>query len=105
MDWIIGQGTLSFHFIINYFIYFPVTCEFGFGDGNGIKENNIGTYTREECIAEAKRRKGQGEQVDGHPLNGITINNPCPGKCKCFMEYGMTGVRNEKSIWRSCLLT
>ena len=85
-------------------ISFPVTCEFGFGDGNGRQEINIGTYTKEECIAEAKKRKDDGEQVGGQPLTGITISNPCSGKCKCFMEYGMTGVRNQKNIWKSCLL-
>ena len=88
---------------INFMVSFSVTCEFQIGDGHSKKEINIGTFTQEECIAEGKKRKVEGEQVNGHPITGITINRPCPGKCKCFMEYGMTGVR-QKPIWQSCFL-
>ena len=83
---------------------FSVACELQIGDGNSKKEINIGTFTQEECIAEGKKRKVDGEQFDGHPINGITIDRPCPGKCRCFMEYGMSGVR-QKSNWQTCLLT
>ena len=89
-----------------WILYFSVTCHFKRGDGNGQHEKFIGKFTKQQCIAEAQKRIKKGEKVSEKPITGITIKQICPGKCSCYMEYGMHGSswQSSTSIWSSCLL-
>ena len=67
------------------------------GDGIGGTEKKLdGSYTIQECFDAVRLY---------HPnANGITRSEPCPNKCKCYAEFGMTGWNSEKK-WQSCMLS
>ena len=51
------------------------------GDGQGGQENNIGRYTKEDCLIAAR------EQYPN--ANGATMAADCSDKCWCYAEIGM----------------
>ena len=66
------------------------------GDGIGGTEKKLdGLYTIPECLDAVR--------LYFPSANGVTSQNPCPSKCKCYAEYGMTGWNSNRN-WQSCML-
>ena len=72
-----------------------LTCKTGDGVG-GSEKKLSGSYTTQECIDAVR--------LHFPNANGITRSQPCPNKCKCYAEFGMTGW-NSKRKWLSCMFS
>ena len=71
--------------------------------GDGVGSSNprgqelelSGSYTVEECKKEVRKN---------HPnANGVTMDRDCPGKCLCYAEFDMTGLKKNGQEFQSCM--
>ena len=72
-------------------------CQIGDGVGIGGSEKKLtGFYTIQQC-SDAVR-------LQFPNANGFTRSEPCPNRCQCFAEFGMTGW-DSKQNWQSCMFS